>query len=208
MIKNYREELAATGRLAFERRLTFGSGGNISCRLDEKTILITPSGTCKGLLTSNQMICVDLVTGKYEGDFKPSMETPFHTGIYQSRPEVGAIIHCHPISCTSLAVMGHQLRTALTPEGLMILGRYVPTVSYDAPGTSDLADKVVDQLRIHNACLMQNHGAIAIGKDLPEALNRMETMEYLATLQLTVEIMGGAKDLPEKEIERILSMIG
>ena len=200
-----RRQLAATGRLAFERRLTFGSGGNISCRLDERTMLITPSGTCKGMLAPEQMIRVDIETGEHEGG-RPSMETPFHSGIYRSRPEVGAIIHCHPLSCTALAVLGRRLRTALTPEGLMVLGDFVPIVAYGTPGSDDLADKLVRQLGVSRACLMQSHGALAVGRDLQDAFNRMETMEYMASLQLMVERTGDVKDLPEQEVKHILSM--
>jgi len=200
-----RRQLAATGRLAFERRLTFGSGGNISCRLDERTMLITPSGTCKGMLAPEQMIRVDIETGEHSGG-RPSMETPFHSGIYRSRPEVGAIIHCHPLSCTALAVLGRRLRTALTPEGLMVLGDFVPIVAYGTPGSDDLADKLVRQLGVSRACLMQSHGALAVGRDLQDAFNRMETMEYMASLQLMVERTGDVKDLPEQEVKHILSM--
>ena len=200
-----RRQLAATGRLAFGRRLTFGSGGNLSCRLDDRTMLITPSGTCKGLLEQEQMIRVDIETGEHEGG-RPSMETPFHSGIYRSRPEVGAIIHCHPLSCTALAVLGRRLRTALTPEGLMVLGDFVPIVAYGTPGSDDLADKLVRQLGVSRACLMQSHGALAVGRDLQDAFNRMETMEYMASLQLMVERTGDVEDLPEQEVEHILSM--
>ena len=199
-----RRQLATTGRLAFERRLTFGSGGNISCRLDRGTMLITPSGTCKGLLAPEQMIRVDIETGEHSG--RPSMETPFHSGIYHSRPDVEAIIHCHPLSCTALAVLGRRLRTALTPEGLMVLGDFIPIVAYGTPGSDDLADKLVNQLGTAMACLMQSHGALAVGRDLQDAFNRMETLEYMASLQLTVERAGDIEDLPEQEVEHILSM--
>jgi len=201
-----RQQLAAVGRLAYDRRLTFGSGGNISCRLDEGTMLITPSGTCKGLLRPEQMIRVDLETGEFVGTKRPSMETPFHSGIYRARPEVGAIIHCHPLSCTVLAVLNRRLRTALTPEGLLVLSDYVPLVEYGTPGSDDLAEKLVRQLGASNACLMQGHGALATGRDLLDAFNRMETMEYLATLQLRAEEVGEPEDLPEQEVAHILSM--
>lgn len=201
-----RLELAVVGKLVFDRRLTFGSGGNISCRLDEGTMLITPSGTCKGLLLPEQMIKVDLRTGEHEGGRRPSMETPFHSAIYRARPEVGAVIHCHPLSCTVLAVLSRRLRSAITPEALLMLGDFVPLVEYGTPGTDDLADKLVRQLGASTACLMQGHGALAVGRDLLDAFNRMETMEYIATLQLRAEEVGEPMDLPEEEVARILSM--
>jgi L-fuculose-phosphate aldolase len=79
-------------------------------------------------------------------------------------------------------------------------------VAYGTPGSSDLAEKLVRQLGASNACIMQSHGALAAGRDLLDAFNRMETMEYIATLQLTAERAGRPEDLPEDEVERILSM--
>jgi L-fuculose-phosphate aldolase len=112
----WRHDLVTVARLSYDRRLTFGSGGNLSLRMDRGSILITPSGTIKGLLSPEQMIRVDLETGRAEGG-RPSMETPFHVGLYRSRPEVGAVVHLHPPSCTVLAILGRPLRTAITPRG-------------------------------------------------------------------------------------------
>lgn len=201
-----REELASFGKLLYERRLTFGSGGNISCRLDEGTMLITPSGTCKGLLRPEQIIRVDIGTGRAEEGKRPSMETPFHLEFYRTRPQAGAVIHCHPLSCTVLAVLARPLRPAITPEGVLVLGDYIPFIKYGTPGSEDLAEKMVRGIGVSNVCLMQSHGALAVGKDLMDAFNRMETLEYIATLQLRCEEVGELVELPEEEVERILMM--
>jgi L-fuculose-phosphate aldolase len=132
------------------------------------------------------------------------METPFHTALYRARRDIGAVVHLHPPSCTALAVMSRQLRSAITPEGVLVLGDYVPTIQYATPGSEELAQVIVDGLGSSNAALMQSHGALAVGKDLMEAFGRMETMEYIATLQLKCEELGDLDDLPEEEIDRIL----
>jgi L-fuculose-phosphate aldolase len=190
--------------LSYERRLTFGAGGNLSLRLDQSTALITPSGAIKGLLSPEQMIKVDINTGKAEKG-KPSMETPFHTGLYRARPDIGAVIHLHPPSCTALAVLGRMLRPAITPEGVLVLGNYVPTIDYATPGTDELAENIVTQLGAVNACLMASHGALAVGKDIMDAFGRMETLEYIASLQLRCESLGDLEDLPEEEVSRMLT---
>jgi L-fuculose-phosphate aldolase len=200
-----RKQLADVGRLSYDRRLTFGAGGNLSARLDEGTILITPSGTIKGLLSPEQMIRVDVRTEKAEGGKRPSMETPFHTALYRARPDIGAVVHLHPPSCTTLAVLSRTLRSAITPEGVLVLGDYVPTIQYATPGSADLAETVVDGLGESNVGLMQSHGALAVGKDLMEAFGRMETMEYIATLQLRCEELGDLEDLPEEEVNLMLA---
>lgn len=200
-----RQQLADISRLAYDRRLTFGAGGNLSARLDDHTILITPSGTIKGLLTPEQIILVDVRTEKAVGGKRPSMETPFHTALYRSRADIGAVVHLHPPSCTALAVLSRYLRPAITPEGVLVLGDFVPTIKYASPGSEELARAVVDGLGQGSAALMQSHGALAVGKDLLEAFGRMETMEYLATLQLRCEEIGDLEDLPEEEVDRMLS---
>jgi L-fuculose-phosphate aldolase len=199
-----RKDLAAVAKLAYDRHLTFGAGGNLSLRLDERTALITPSGTIKGLLTPEQMLRVDIATGRADGG-KPSMETPFHLGLYRSRPEAGAVIHLHPPSCTVLAVLGRMLRPSITPEGVLVLGNYVPTIDYAAPGTEELAENIVGGLGTSQACLLQSHGALTVGKDITDAFSRMETLEYIATLQLRCEELGDLEDLPEEEVARILT---
>ncbi|MDW5563841.1 MAG: class II aldolase/adducin family protein [Methanomassiliicoccus sp.] len=199
-----RRDLASIARLAYERRLTFGAGGNLSLRLDESTALITPSGTIKGLLAPEQMIRVSIETGKAEKG-RPSMETPFHTGIYRSRPEVGAVIHLHPPSCTVLALLHRTLRPAITPEGVLVLGNFVPMIAYATPGSEELAQNIVTQLGTANSCLLESHGALAVGRDVMDAFGRMETMEYIASLQLRCESLGDLEDLPEEEVSRMLS---
>lgn len=199
-----RHDLAMVARLSYDRRLTFGSGGNLSLRLDASTVLITPSGTIKGLLSPEQMIIVDLDTGKAEGG-RPSMETPFHTGIYRSRPEVGAVVHLHPPSCTVLAILGRELRPSITPEGVLVLGRDVPLIDYATPGTQELAEKVVTGLAKYHAGLLRSHGALTVGRDIMEAFGRMETLEYIAMLQLKCEQLGGVRELPLEEVARMLS---
>lgn len=200
-----RKQLAEVGKLAYERRLTFGAGGNLSARLNDHTAVITPSGMIKGLLLPEQMIRVDIQTEKAEGGRKPSMETPFHTALYRARDDIGAVVHLHPPSCTALAVMSRQLRPAITPEGILVLGDYVPTIQYATPGSEELAEIIVNGLGKSNVALLQSHGALAVGHDLMEAFGRMETLEYIATLQMTCEKMGDLEDLPDEEIDRMLS---
>ncbi|TQS81626.1 class II aldolase/adducin family protein [Candidatus Methanomassiliicoccus intestinalis] len=196
------QDLADIGRLLYEKRLTIASGGNMSVRAGN-SMLITPSGVCKGMLSGSDMIEIDISSGEIIGKGKPSIETPFHLGIYRSRPDVNAVIHCHPVSCTVLAIQKKDLRTNLTPESLMILGKDVPMIPYDTPGSDGLAEKLIATMGPSKACLMQNHGALVVGKDLMDAFFRMETLEYIATLQLKC---GKVPGLPEDEIERVLAM--
>jgi len=199
--KTLRSEIVRYGRMMFDRGLTFATGGNISTRLDEERILITPSGVRKGGMREEEILVVDLKDGSHQGKGIPSIETPFHTAFY-SREDVNAVMHGHPPFCTALAVAGEPLRTGLIPEGILVLGD-VPLVPYGTPGSEDLARALLDAPGDGRGYLMQNHGALAVGSDLEEAYNRLEEMEFIAMVQVHCGTLGRTGELPPEEIKRI-----
>jgi L-fuculose-phosphate aldolase len=200
-----RKEIVDFGRELYQKRLVSGMSGNISGRVDDKAIIITPSGHCKGHLKSFDLVRMQIADGKVTAGGKPSMETPFHLAIYRSKGDVGGVVHAHPLHCTLLACSGRTVRTDLTPEGLLYLGK-VAFVPYATPGSKELADSLQAAMMGHNAFIMENHGAIAVGKDVPEAYYRLETLEFLAEMQVKAEGAGDVRGLKDEEIRRILSM--
>ncbi len=205
--KTARRELVEYGRLVYDRGLTFGRAGNLSVRIDHDDLLITPSGACKGFLIEKDLVRISISEGKTTGAGRPSIEVPFHTTFYKHRKDVGAVIHTHPLYCTVLAVAGIPLRTGLTPEGVLVLGA-IPLVPYETPGTDRLAKRLAESMGDANAFLLERHGAITVGKDLPEAYHRMETLEFAAALQVISAGLGGAEELTKREMTRILTSIG
>jgi len=201
-VKQASMDVVRYGRLLYEKWLTSGTGGNISARVGD-VMVITPSGTCKGMLDPTELVTVDIATGKAMNG-KPSMETPFHLTVYRKRPEVNGVVHVHPRFCTVLACAGRSVDPALTPEGLMVLGRKVPLIPYATPGTDDLAVMLGKELEAADAFLLESHGAIAVGKDLKDAFHRMETLEAHAELQYHLALLGKGRPLPADEVRRIL----
>jgi L-fuculose-phosphate aldolase len=202
-----RKELVEYGRLLYERRLTFGTAGNLSAKIERDRMLITPSGACKGFLEEGDLIEMSISEGVPIGGGRPSIEVPFHSAFYKRRDDVAAVIHTHPIYCTALAVAKIPLKTALTPESVLILGK-VPLVPYETPGTEKLASKLIEPMDDANAFLLERHGAITVGKDLAEAFHRMETLEFAAALQVKSAGLGGTKELTGEEVSKILSSLG
>ena len=195
-----RKELADLCKRLYDRNLTVSAGGNMSLRIDETRFMITPSGRNKGLLAPEDMIVMNL-KGQVLSDGKPSMEYQFHLGIYKNHPEVNTVIHCHPLYCTALAVNGKNIKSGLTPEGVILLGD-VPMVPYFTPGSKELANAVIAHSS-SKAMLMERHGALTYGRTAEEAFNRMEELEFQAKLQLLV---GNAEDLPASEIKKLKGM--
>jgi len=186
-------------KLLYERKITISAGGNMSVRLED-SILITPSGRNKGLLRASDMINVSM-DGKVIGSGKPSIETMMHLALYNSNPHINAIVHCHPLYCTILAVRGEKVKSDLTPEGVLLLGD-VPMVGYFTPGSQELVDAVAVNAS-SMAMIMERHGAITQGTTLEEAFNRMEELEFQANLQI---LAGDVEGLPKEEINKILGI--
>jgi L-fuculose-phosphate aldolase len=202
--ENAKKTIVEYGKLLYQKGLTVGTAGNISARGENGTMLITPTSTCKGMLTEDGIVAIDIKDGKVLGGGRPSIETPFHLAFYRARPEIDAVIHTHPVYCTALAVKGIKIQPGLTPEGLLVLGREVPTVPYATPGTDDLAKVLSEALKTSDSFILEKHGAIAVGKNMGEAFHRMETLEFMAQLQFNLKALGGAEPLPDDEVGRIL----
>ena len=195
-----RRRLAECCHLLYDRHLTVSAGGNMSVRLGEDEILITPSGVNKGLISGDDLVKMDMDGNVISGG-KPSIEHKFHIGIYKENPETNAVIHCHPLYCLALAVKGEDIKSCLTPEGVLLLDQ-VPTVRYETPGSQELVDAVMEYADAP-AMLMAKHGAITQGRTLEEAFNRMEALEFQAHLQI---LAGDAAELPVEEVVKLRGM--
>jgi len=200
-----RREIVDFGKALYERRMVTGTSGNISGRLDDEAVIITPSGQCKGHLKEFDLIRMLINSGKVTAGGRPSMETPFHLAFYNGRKDVGGVVHAHPLHCTLLACSGRTVRTDLTPEGVMYLGE-VAFVPYATPGSKELADNLAAAMPGHNAFIMESHGAIAVGKDVAEAYYRMDALEFMAEMQIKAEGVGKVKGLEEREVRKLLNM--
>ena len=192
-----RIELVRVCKMLYDRKLTVSAGGNVSVRLEDGTFLITPSGKNKGLLSEDEVVRIDKDGRSLDGG-KPSIERFFHLALYECNPSVNAVVHCHPLYCTALAVRGEKVNCSLTPEGIILLGE-VPMVGYHTPGSPELVEAVRRECA-HMAMTMARHGALTQGRDLIEAYNRMEELEFQAGLQI---LAAGADGLPDAEIRKI-----
>ncbi len=171
--------------------LVTGTSGNVSARTPEGNILITPSGFDYTLLEPENLVLVDPTGRVLKGGLKPSSEWPMHTGIYRSRPQVGSVVHTHAPYSTTLACLGweippmHYMLAALSGEGR------VPLASYATYGTEELALHASKALEdSHHACLLKNHGAIAVGETASEAYSKAEILEEMARVYYQARLAG------------------
>ena len=195
-----RKRLVECCHMLYDRNLTVSAGGNMSVRINDREILITPSGVNKGLVREDDLVKMDMDGNMLSGG-KPSIEHKFHLGIYRENPETNAVVHCHPLYCLAILTRGEDLKSTLTPEGVLLLDQ-VPTCRYATPGSDELVEAVMEYAHAP-AMLMARHGAITQGRTLEEAYNRMEELEFQAHLQI---LAGNAEELPISEIMKLREM--
>lgn len=177
-----KKTLCKIGRKMKEAGLVAACDGNISFRRPDGTIVITPSGVPKGEVKPSDLLILDAEGNILKGKGKPSSETGLHVEIYKARSDVQAIIHAHPTVATAVTVAGLPFPSTIITEGSLVLGPVVPTVPYAAPGSHELAVACAKYAKKVNVFLMERHGASALGKNLDEALQRMETLEAVANV--------------------------
>lgn len=177
--KEARELITEIGRRMFERRYVAANDGNISIRVGEDRVWVTPAGVSKGYMTEDMLICVSMEGQVLEGGLKPSSESGMHLRVYKENPEVGAVVHAHPVTATAFAIAGVPLDLALMTESVIGLG-VVPVAEYATTGTPGVAESVAPYCRDYNALLLSNHGALTWGRTGMEAYYRMETLECCA----------------------------
>lgn len=198
-----RSDLIEVGRRLWMRGLISGTDGNLSSRWGERRVLVTCAGVPKGFLRDEDFVEVSL-DGKTSGrgGKKSSTETPMHLAIYRTRGDVGAVCHAHPPHATAFAAARRGITSCVFPEILVALGS-VPLVPYATPSTEALGTAVGEAAKGANAFLLENHGAVTVGKDIWEAWARMEMIDHSARILIHAEALGGARELPSEEVDRL-----
>lgn len=200
-----RKELAEVTREVYAKGYTPPLNGNMSVRLDDNHILITPSYVCKKLVTEDNILKVNFDGEVIGSDKKPSIETGMHLGIYKERSDVNGIIHAHPKNISVFAVAQKTIDISIMPESVYLLGS-VKCINYFMPGSDELRDAVQQCAAEYDAYLLFNHGMITAGRDIYEALYRLETLELCAELELKAGALGGAVGLPGPEVDKLLEV--
>lgn len=189
MYEMEKKQLEEICHLLYQRNLVSASDGNVSVRVNDEHILLTPSGRNKGMVRAVEMIVCDLEGNVVEGKGKASKEYPMHRIIYQNRPDVRAVVHTHPVFSTAFALAGKTLPDDYLIEMRMMLGG-VALTDYATPGTLEMADAVAPFLADYNAVLLKNHGAVTWGKSLEDAFDKMEVMESIAKTIIMSKVIG------------------
>jgi L-fuculose-phosphate aldolase len=201
-----REEIVEIGRRVYANGYVAAMDGNISARLDDGRVLTTPTMICKGRMTPDALVLVDVNGTKLRAeDRNPSSEFAMHREIYRLRSDVRAVVHAHPPFGTGFAVANVALDKPLLSEVILTLG-CIPLTAYGTPSTKELSESLTAYIPHHDALLLANHGAVAYGSDLEAAYGKMETLEHFAKINLIARLIGKPQELPAAAIEKLLDV--
>lgn len=190
------ERLNAKGMLA-------AADGNVSYRISDQRILITPTGVNKAFIRPSDLAVITLDNQVLEG--KPSGERLMHLEVYKRSPKAKCVVHAHPPTAIAWSVARPELRelpAECLSEVILSVGR-IPVVPYARPGTQDMGDALRAFLPECRVMILSRHGAISWGEDLAEAYNGMERLEHSAMILRDAHLLGGLTALPESELRAL-----
>ena len=199
-----RRDLVEVCRRLHDRRLLGAGEGNVSCRLSRDRLLVTPSGANKGHLRPTDLVIVDLSGAKVRGRGRPSTELLMHLAAYAARPDVQAVVHAHPLTAVAFTVAGRAPPNDLLPEAVLVLGR-VAVAPFATPGTDEVPRSLAPFWRNHQVILLERHGALALGRDLFQAFDRMETLERVCEVAAAARALGRCEPLPPAAVAKVIA---
>ena len=197
-----RDTLVSTYRDLLAAGLGIGTSGNVSCRI-EHGMLVTPTGIPPLEMRPEQLVAVTLAGEPLvEGQMLPSSEWHMHAAIYRARADAQAIVHCHSRYATTLACAQRSI-PAIHYMIAVTGAREIPLAPYATFGTSALAQYTVDALGAGNACLLANHGQIALGSTPGQALRVALEVEELAATYWSTLLIGGGQELNAEQMAEV-----
>ena len=197
-----REQVVHYAKRLTTERLTPGKSGNISVR-SGTDCMITPSAIEYEALSVDDIVLIDLYGNIIQGNHQPSSEWSFHCGMYKSRVDINAVVHTHSTYCTALAC-AHEKIPAFHYMVAIAGGSDIPLIPYHLFGSEELSMAVVSGLKERDACLMENHGLVSVGKSLQSAFALAEEVEQLAKQYCKDKTIGDPQRLTEMEMHLVI----
>jgi L-fuculose-phosphate aldolase len=202
------EQICEIGRLMRQYGYVDSTNGNISARLDDERVLITPSGLPKAFMRPEHLIVIDM-EGKRVGPiaegtehFKPSSETPMHVECYRKRADIGGVVHAHPPVSVALTMAGKQLQQDIVPEAVIFFGE-IPTANYATPATTENRDAIEDLIIRHDTIMLAHHGSLTVAPTVWQAYLQLEALEQVALMTFYAQLLGGANRLLPEQLDKL-----
>ena len=207
MMEYEKEQVVRYGKKLIDRRLTTGSGGNISvCNREKKLVAISPSGLDYYETTPEDIVILDIDGNIVEGKHRPSSEAGMHLAFYKNRADVSGIVHTHSKFATAIACMGWELPAVHYLIGMA--GHRVRCTGYATYGSEELAKKALETIGDSNAVLLANHGLIALGEDVDRAFSTAEHLEFVSEVYYLTKTLGTPNILSDEDMDEVMKKFG
>ena len=200
-----KEKLVEVCHKVYEKGFVAAYDGNLSVRTENDSVLITRSGKCKGEITVDDLIEIDLNGNVLNGEGKISTENKIHLLAYSKREEINAVVHCHPVYATAFALIGEGLIEHYLPEVVLTLGK-VPLCKFAVPSTDEVPESMNPYIDYSWAMLLENHGAVTFGKDIFDAYYKMEKLEHAAKIIFLAKQIGKPEKLTDDVVNKLFEM--
>lgn len=203
--KDIKDWICEVGRRVYSKGFAAANDGNISYRIGENEVLCSPTMICKGYMKPDDVCMVDLDGNQLAGTKKRTSEILLHLTIMKERPDVKAVVHCHPPHATAFAVNRQAIPQCILPEIEVFMGE-VPLAPYETPGGQKFADTVKPFLKGSSAIILTNHGTVSFGKTLEEAYWKTEILDAYCKILILSRQLGGVTYLDERESRELLDL--
>jgi L-fuculose-phosphate aldolase len=199
------EAILHVARRMYERGYVAANDGNVSVRLSDDRLLVTPTGMSKGFMARSDLVVTNMAGEKLGGKREPTSEIRMHLRAYELRDDVGAVVHAHPPYATAFAVAGIPLSECVLPEVIVSLGS-VPLAHYGTPTTEEIPRSIESVVTKSDAFLLRNHGVMTVGPDALNAYHKLETVEHFAEISFIARHLGSVSPLEHEEVRKLFEL--
>lgn len=203
--RKLKELICEIGKRVYNKGFAAANDGNISIRVGENEVLCSPTMICKGYMKPEDICAVDLDGNQIAGTRKRTSEVLLHLNIMKHRPDVKAVVHCHPPHATAFSVAGEAIPQCVLPEVEVFMGE-IPIAPYKTPGDQDFAETVNPFLKGTNTIILKNHGTVSFAEDLETAFWKTEILDAYCRILLLANQLGPIDYFSETETRELLDL--
>jgi len=200
-----KEQICEIGRRLYAKGFAAANDGNITVRLNDKEVLCTPTMVSKGFLKPEDICKVDYEGKQLAGTKRRTSEVLLHLVVYKTRPDVRAVVHCHPPHATAFGVAHEPIPKCVLPEVEVFLGE-VPMARYETPGGQKFADTILPYVKDCNTIILANHGTVSFGPSVEAAYFNTEIIDAYCNILILARQLGRVNYFTEKEAKELLDL--
>lgn len=204
-VEKFKEDICETGRRVYAKNFAAANEGNISIRISDDRVLVTPTLTCKGFMTPGDICTVDMDGTQVAGTKKRTSEVKLHLEIYKRRTDVKSVVHCHPPHATAFGVAREPIPNCVLPEPDIFLGE-VPIAPYETPGSKQFAETILPFVETTNTIILANHGTVSYESTVERAYWLTEILDAYCRILILAKQIGRVQYVPLDKGKELLDL--